>query len=353
MAGDWIKMRINLPRDPKVIVMADALAEDREFMDWLTSPVQVRCDNTVYEHVTRYVTVALCVTALLHVWGVARDRGKRIGDALELSCCDKDVISVMADVPGFGAAMELVEWVVFDEGNHTATFPNFFQTMELNEDRYRTPAAERQARYRAKKAGATARNANHNAPHNGSDVTRDVTKTVTRDAREEESRVDINIKGGDSSIAPFGESSVDVPPSLNPDFLPSDVLEILKLYPVQQGIRGAHYALTQAIGRLQQAGRHDPVGVLKAAVTAYAASDMVRAGKGWGPKKFFEDEHYNDDQKTWADRVVAGDSNGVDQKPVYNDAPMSPEFIAELEQNRVAHANIFNRKRPAPPATTR
>ena len=37
MAGDWIKMRADIARDPRVIAIADALAESRPFMDWLTA----------------------------------------------------------------------------------------------------------------------------------------------------------------------------------------------------------------------------------------------------------------------------------------------------------------------------
>ena len=78
MAGDWIKMRVWIARDPKVIQMADWIAEQREFMDWLTDPVRHSCNVTAYEHVTRNVTTALCVTGLLVTWGTARERGDRI-----------------------------------------------------------------------------------------------------------------------------------------------------------------------------------------------------------------------------------------------------------------------------------
>jgi len=77
MAGDWIKMRVWLSRDPRVITMADFLSSERQFMNWLTDPVQQSCKESVYEHVTRNVTVALCVSALLVIWGTAREQGDR------------------------------------------------------------------------------------------------------------------------------------------------------------------------------------------------------------------------------------------------------------------------------------
>jgi len=77
MAGDWIKMRTDLYRDPKVSVMADLLmAPDSD----LSMFVDQHCQRqmTVTRNVMRNVTVG----ALVAVWGVMRLRGKRENDDL-------------------------------------------------------------------------------------------------------------------------------------------------------------------------------------------------------------------------------------------------------------------------------
>lgn len=154
MAGDWIKMRIALPSDPKVLEMAGILAEDRSFISWLTDPVQVHCKESAFEHVTSDVLSSLVVTGLLRVWGMVRDRGKQKGDDAALLCCSVWQLSEIARVPGFGTAMEVVGWAIDDEEGHMVIFPNFFKENGLSAESIKdgpmTPA-ERQKRYREKK----------------------------------------------------------------------------------------------------------------------------------------------------------------------------------------------------------
>ena len=179
MAGDWIKTRVWLCRDPKVIRMADFLAEQRRFMDWLTDPVRAHCKETVYEHVTRNVTVALCVTGLVVTWGTARERGNREGDDLVLDCCELDEVSAIADIPCFGDAMAHVGWALQREDD-CVVFPKFFKEQESPDDRHRRQNAERQAAFRER---------NKTERRNGkSNVTRNVTSNVTVTPREEKRR---------------------------------------------------------------------------------------------------------------------------------------------------------------------
>ncbi len=151
MAGDWIKMRVSLPRDPKVIAMADWLAGQREFMDWLTDPVRCSCKNSAYDHVTRNVTVALCVTALLVTWGMARERGDRDDDDLVLECCDLETISAVAGIPFFGQAMGFVKWAK-EEPNQILRLSGFFKDHESPDEKFKRQNAQRQARFRENKA---------------------------------------------------------------------------------------------------------------------------------------------------------------------------------------------------------
>lgn len=177
MAGDWIKMRVSLRRDPKVIRMAETLAGDEHFQAWLVAQfLPVTGTVTRVTRVTPTITRALCVAGLLEVWGVAREKGRRENDDLILSSCSFFTIDEIGSLPGLGRAMAEVQWAVSRE--NTMVFPRFFVEKESPEQRYRTPAAERQARYRdRKKEGITERNA-------------PVTRDVTRYNREEKRRVD-------------------------------------------------------------------------------------------------------------------------------------------------------------------
>lgn len=142
-------MRVWLSRDPRVICMADRLSVNKEFMRWLTDPVQQSCKECAYEHVTRNVTVALCVTALLVIWGTAREQGDRENDDLVLKHCDLNVLDAMADLPGIGDAMEFVGWAK-NRDDLCVVFPKFFKDQESPDDKHKRQNAERQARFREK-----------------------------------------------------------------------------------------------------------------------------------------------------------------------------------------------------------
>lgn len=87
-----------------------------------------------------------------------------------------------------------------------------------------------------------------------------------------------------------------------PPFTKEDISRVLDGYPSKMGILGAHYIVSQSLLRLREEGNPDPIGYLVAAVKRYAGSDVVkRIKKPWGPKKFFEEGHYDDDPEAWAD----------------------------------------------------
>lgn len=172
MAGDWIKMRTDLYRDPKVCSIADLLMHQE---GELAAYVNQNCQRamTVTRNVMRNVTVG----ALVSVWGVMRLRGKRINDDLALKSGTLWVIDDLAEIPGFGHALESVGWVVADEDG--IVFPNFFSeyNVDPNEDA-KAKNAERQRRYREK-------------AKQESNVTQDVTVTSesnTEKRREEKSK---------------------------------------------------------------------------------------------------------------------------------------------------------------------
>lgn len=165
MASDWIKMRTDLYRDPKVCAIADLLMdEDGELAAYVNQNMQR--DMTVTRNVMRNVTVG----ALVSVWGVMRHRGKRVNNDLRVSAATVAVVDDIADLPGFGDAMASVGWVV--ESDNSIVFPNFFEEMNVDPaEELRAKNAERQRRFREKQAPP-----------------RNVTVTLHSNAREEKSR---------------------------------------------------------------------------------------------------------------------------------------------------------------------
>jgi hypothetical protein len=176
MASDWIKMRVWLARDPKVILMADYLAEQRAFMNWLTEPVHQSCKESAYEHVTSNVIRALCVTGLLVTWGTAREQGDRVDDDLILSHCRLLTLDAMTDIPDFGEAMAYVNWAEERNGD-MVVFPKFFKENESPEEKHKRQNAERQARHREKASRGS---------NEADNVTGNV--TVTTEKRREEKK---------------------------------------------------------------------------------------------------------------------------------------------------------------------
>jgi hypothetical protein len=142
MASDWIKMRTDLYRDPKVCIIADILiSKDGELARYVNQ--NCRCDMAVTRNVTRNATVGALVT----VWGVLRHRGKRVGDDLFIKGATVQVIDDIADLPGFGSAMLDAGWVVdTDKG---LKFPHFFEEHNVDpSEESKAKNAEKQKRYR-------------------------------------------------------------------------------------------------------------------------------------------------------------------------------------------------------------
>jgi hypothetical protein len=166
MADDWIKMRTDLYRDPKVCVIADMLMDSDSDLSRHISQITQR-NMTITRNVMRNVTVG----ALVSVWGVLRHRGKRIGDDLVVKGCNCLVIDDVSDVPGFGLAMFSVKWV--EEVGDDLVFPRFFEEFNVDPTHdSKAKNAERQRRYRENKSNAT----------------RNVTVTSQSNAREEKRR---------------------------------------------------------------------------------------------------------------------------------------------------------------------
>lgn len=177
MAGDWIKMRVWLARDPNVISMARHLATDESFALWATGGNhESLCDVLRDKSVTARVTESVTVTALLQIWGVTRRDGAPDGDDLVLRNADLETLDRIAEVPGVGAAMASVGWVLVQQ-DYSVRFPKLLPHITSPEERKREQAAERKRRERDRKQR-----------DNGRDKSRTSHANVT--PREEESRGD-------------------------------------------------------------------------------------------------------------------------------------------------------------------
>ena len=167
MAGDWIKMRASLCTHPKVLLIASIVGESTEIGRRLSTGYNGALDGIVTSDVTRDVTLS----ALLRVWCATNEH---TSDGVWHSSTLK-TLDHAAGIPGFGDAMSLAGWAVYDEEACTVTLPNFLENNAPAKNNARSTSAERQARYRDKKKLK-------------GDVTRDVTVIVTSNAREEKRR---------------------------------------------------------------------------------------------------------------------------------------------------------------------
>jgi hypothetical protein len=257
VAGDWIKMRVWLAKDPKVVAMADYLARQRAFMDWLTDPVRETCNESAYEHVTRNVTVAVTVAALLQIWGAANESGKADGEDLVLHHATLESLDEICGVPCMGLALLYVEWASEEEpvrGKTLVRFHNFLNKNVPAEDRAKAFNAERQRRYRQRHSNEE------------SNVTPNVTVTHREDKRREEKK---------HKELPL------------PDWVPQDAwkawLEVRPRVKAPNTPRALELALRD-LGRLRDEG-NDPKAVLEAATMKGWRGLFPVAGQAQQPLK--------------------------------------------------------------------
>lgn len=165
MFADWIKMRTDLFRDPKVCLIADMLLNDGGELSGHVNQMTQR-KMAITRNVLRNATVG----ALVAVWGVTRHRGKRAGDDLFVANARADLVDDICEIPGFGDAMVKVGWIT--ESKDGLSFPRFFEDFNVEPNELQKEKNKiRQQRFRDKR----------NAPRN-------VTKRRKRNAREEKRR---------------------------------------------------------------------------------------------------------------------------------------------------------------------
>lgn len=189
MALDWIKMQVDLYRNPKVCVIADLLMGPGSDLSRYVNQNTQR-DMSVTRNVTRNAVVG----ALVSVWGILRHRGKRDNDDLVVDGCTLAVIDDLSDIPGFGAAMASVGWIA--EKDDGFVLPRFFEEMNADpEGDRKEKERKRQKRFRDRKREKEEAERN---------VTSNVTVTSESNAREEKS----NSNSKPPISPPRGASSV-------------------------------------------------------------------------------------------------------------------------------------------------
>ncbi len=142
--ADWIKMRSDLYRHPKVILMASGLMRPGPLAEYVNQNCQ--CSMAVTRNVMRNATVG----ALVSVWGVMRHRGTRRGDDLFVSGVGISVVDDIADMDGFNEAMTDAGWLIEEEDG--LVFPRFFADHNVDPDEKNR---ERQRKFRDKKRNVT------------------------------------------------------------------------------------------------------------------------------------------------------------------------------------------------------
>lgn len=163
MAGDWIRMRTDLYRDPKVIIMADLLLDEESDLSRHISQITQASRN-----VTRDVMRNAVIGSLVQIWGTVRHKSRRHGDDAIVYGAAISVVDDIGEMPGIGEAMVEVGWLRQDD--KCLVFPDFYESHNSDSDAYKAKARERQRRYRERQKR---------------DVTRDVTVT-SRNAVEKE-----------------------------------------------------------------------------------------------------------------------------------------------------------------------
>lgn len=160
----WIKIRRGLRHDPKVAAMARHLCNSPKFIEWLSMPMARIADDWNTEQVTNIVTfpnvMRITVCGLVDVWASLNGTINTDGNAPYLVLDDIDEI---AEIPGFGAAMEHVGWAAYSK-SQGIDFPNFTEFNSPTKPKTKLPAtdAERSRKYRAKKKEATSVTASRN-----------------------------------------------------------------------------------------------------------------------------------------------------------------------------------------------
>lgn len=253
MAGDWIKMRVALTYDLKVMQIARLLNGDVDFLEQLAPNAQLSVG-----HCNAMSLHTLVIGALHKFWCATQE----ITSDGNLGTLDENDINCLVGCYGFAESLLEVGWL---EKNADGTL------QVHNWDEHNGESAK-------KRAMGNKRVGKHR------DVKRDCVTTVKRESvtREEKRREE------------------DIPKGISI----SDAEKLYQIYPRHSGHKAAIAAIKKALSV-------ESFAVLESAVTEYA---KARAGEPEQftphPATWFNQERWKDDRQTWKPRAVG---NGTAQ----------------------------------------
>ena len=178
----WIKLLDSLHEDPRVFRMGDLLAKTAQlYILAPTTDLLGPVTNSVTRNALRDVTIA----GLARVWRSAN----RLTTAGTFPHATLDYLDTLAQITGFGAAMDVVGYAKYDPETNTVTLPRFTEhnSPDKNGERKKIANAQRQTKHREK-----LKTAGQTLPPVTDPVTRDVTRDITRpitDSNEENNSI--------------------------------------------------------------------------------------------------------------------------------------------------------------------
>lgn len=264
MAGDWIKVREDLPDDPKVLTLARILSIDPE----------------------------RAVGLLIRFWTWAQKHtadgklasGQCPASVQKASTLRADIDRVVRETH-FAEALENVGWLTVEDG--LATIPHF--------DRHMSKSAKERALDALRKRAARAAEASGKRPGR-------VRKVSGKEPDQRRERGEKSV-GEVSPTTPLSERDDRVRPTK------SQCMALYDLYPRKADKGKALPAIDRAIRRIGSTdghpGKDDPIAWLQARVVAFAKSPLGQPPLNGGndyrsyPTSWFNGERYDDDDSEW------------------------------------------------------
>jgi hypothetical protein len=279
MAGDWIKMRVELSTHPKIVRIGAQVGSNR----------------------------ATVVGACFLIWAMA-DQHTEDG---HMSTMTLDDVDAFVGVKGLGVAMKAVGWI--------EETPEGLQLPKYERHNGRTAKARLTSAQRAK--SSRSRDRAQSSPERTETVRDERTKSASRIRMREEEEVRECASAHSCSISADATSS-DQP---SRETIPSAKVEVIyRAYPRKVGKKKAIETIRKAIKDIAARGKipvDDAADWLHERVVAFARSPAGQAGEFTPhPSTWFQQGRYDDDDRDW--QIERGGGNGRadngDGKPAVN-----------------------------------
>ena len=267
--ADWIKMRVGLPKNPKVIRGARVLDNDPEYIASIRGPAVTGTVTSASQFVTFASVMRDFISGCLPLWGALNDDID--GDFVPGATLFE--VDQMSGIPGFGRALEAVGWVQVDAERGGLTFPNFHEHNIPGKSRPGKTPAERAREYRERK-----RHENVTDRHVTSRDARHATRQDIQDRTESTS----------NDAPPKAKRATSTPTNVNEEH----VQALYQAYPKKVGKPAALRAIRKALAS-------QPFEMLLDAVREYAECHVGRDQFVKAPAGWFGDERWNDDRSAW------------------------------------------------------